>query len=73
MKKDFIERLKNWKTTLLGIATLLLLLLLSTGVIGVEAKDYFTQNLNGIWEGLLSMFTAIVAIVSIWSKWKKEE
>lgn len=68
--EDFIERLKNWKTTLIGVATLILLLLLSTGVIGVEAKDYFTQNLNGIWEGLLNVFTAIVAIVSIWSKWK---
>lgn len=72
MFKDFIERLENWRTTLLGVATLILMLLLSTGVIGVEAKDFFTQHLNGIWEGLLSVLVSINAIVAIWSKWKKE-
>ena len=70
MLDDFIERLGNWKSTLLGVVTLILLLLLSTGVIGVEAKDFFTQNLGGIWEGLLSVLTAISGITVIWSKWK---
>ncbi len=69
---DFIERLKNWKTTLIGVITFILVVLVSTGVIGVEAKDYITQNLNGFWEGLVAIMTTISSIVLILSKYPKE-
>lgn len=67
--KDFIERLKNWKTTILGFATLIIILLVSTGVIGEQAKDFITQNLGGFWEGIMGMLSAISGIVLILSKY----
>ena len=72
MLDDFIERLGNWKSTLLGVVTLVLLLLLKTGVIGVEANDFITQNLNGFWEGLITLLTTIAGILAIVSKWRND-
>ena len=71
MKRSFSDFKTNWKSTVLGILTLLVTLLVSFGVITSDQSLIMNQNLSGIVEAVSAIIVGVTAILNIF-KFKDE-
>lgn len=71
MKRSFADFKTNWKSTVLGILTLLVTLLVSFGVITSDQSLVMNQNLSGIVEAVSAIIVGVTAILNIF-KFKDE-
>ena len=65
-----LEKVKNWKTTLLGILTALVPVMVATGVISVEQGEAITSSLA---TGLEALAIAVPTLASIWLIFKSKD
>ncbi len=63
---DLIKRLTSWKTTVIGVATAIIAILVFTGV--VQPENDGVAVVTTLWDGILQVLAAISGIVLIFSK-----
>lgn len=71
MKRSITDFKTNWKSTVLGILTLVVTLLVSFGVITSDQSLVMNQNLSGIVEAVSAIIVGVTAILNIF-KFKDE-
>jgi len=71
MKRSITDFKTNWKSTVLGILTLVVTLLVSFGVITSDQSIVMNQNLSGIVEAVSAIIVGVTAILNIF-KFKDE-
>jgi len=71
MKRSITDFKTNWKSTVLGILTLVVTLLVSFGVITSDQSLIMNQNLSGIVEAVSAIIVGVTAILNIF-KFKDE-
>ena len=71
MKRSFTDFKTNWKSTVLGILTLVVTLLVSFGVITSDQSIVMNQNLSDIVEAVSAIIVGVTAILNIF-KFKDE-
>ena len=69
--KDLIERLKNYKTTIIGIFTAVIALLVTFGVL--DPDNTGVESITSILDGVLLVLAGISGIVLMLSKDPKKE
>lgn len=65
---DFIERLTNYKTTVIGIATAVIAIAILLGFSEPEDKEGLETGVTNLWDGIGNVLAAISGIVLILSK-----
>lgn len=65
-----LENFKNWKTTLLGILTAVITILVSLGLIDSSQSDVLHLNLETIVTGVSAIGSAVA---SIWLMFKSKD
>lgn len=63
---DLIDRLTSWKTTVIGVATALVSILVFFGVL--EPENDGVELVSTFWDGALQVLSAIAGFVLIFSK-----
>ena len=71
MKRSITDFKTNWKSTVLGILTLVVTLLVSFGVITSDQSIVMNQNLSDIVEAVSAIIVGVTAILNIF-KFKDE-
>ena len=71
MKRSITDFKTNWKSTVLGILTLVVTLLVSFGVITSDQSIVMNQNLSDIVEAVSANIVGVTAILNIF-KFKDE-
>jgi len=71
MKRSITDFKTNWKSTVLGILTLVVTLLVSFGVITSDQSLVMNQNLSDIVEAVSAIIVGVTAILNIF-KFKDE-
>lgn len=71
MKRSITDFKTNWKSTVLGILTLVVTLLVSFGVITSDQSIVMNQNLSDIVEAVSAIIVGVTAIPNIF-KFKDE-
>ena len=66
--KDFLERLTNWKTTIVGLAGVIVTALIIFGVVGKEEGDKIVPLVDNMWAAVLAFVAALQSIILIFSK-----
>lgn len=64
--KDFLERLKSYKTTIIGVFTAVISILVFFGV--VDAENNGVELGTSLWDGVLQILAAIAGFILILSK-----
>ncbi len=64
--KDFLERLKSYKTTIIGVATALVSILVFFGILQPENEG--VELVSTFWDGALQVLAAIAGVILIFSK-----
>jgi len=65
---DFVERLTSWKTTILGLVSGLVIILVATGVIGKEESGQISPVIDSIWGSVIMILGGINSLVLLFSK-----
>lgn len=60
-----IENLKNWKTTLIGLVTLLVPILVAVNVLDAEKAGGILTSTSGLVDALIAAIGAIAGFVAI--------
>lgn len=68
MLKDLIARLTSVKTTVMGVITALLTVLVAVGVLKPEDASEGTVALDQIYQGVIALLGGVSAIALIFSK-----
>ena len=71
MKRSITDFKTNWKSTVLGILTLVVTLLVSFGVITSDQSLVMNQNLSDIVEAVSAIIVGVTAVLNIF-KFKDE-
>ena len=71
MKRSITDFKTNWKSTVLGILTLFVTLLVSFGVITSDQSLVMNQNLSDIVEAVSAIIVGVTAVLNIF-KFKDE-
>lgn len=64
--KDFIDRLRSYKTTIIGVFTAVISILVFFGV--VDAENDGVELASTFWDGALQVLAAIAGLILIFSK-----
>ena len=64
--KDFIDRLRSYKTTILGVFTAVISILVFFNI--VDADNSGTELATSLWDGILQILAAISGFILILSK-----
>jgi hypothetical protein len=65
--QDLIARLTSWKTTIIGVATLLIALLVMFGVIKTENQAGAVEHIGTFWDSLVQILASISGLILIFS------
>ena len=66
--KDLIERLKNYKTTIVGVVTALIAILVAFGVLGAEQGSQVPEQFTLTYDSIVQLLAAISGFILIFSK-----
>ena len=67
-----LENVKNWKTTLMGIGSAVVALLVAFGILGTDQSAAVNQNLSTIIDAVIALLSAIPAIWLIFKSKDKD-
>lgn len=65
-----LENVKSWKTTIIGIVTAIIPILIILGVINVEQSEVISQTANTLVEAISAIITAVG---SLWLIFKAKD
>ena len=65
---EFINRLTNWKTTIVGVSTAIIAILVTFGVVGSGESEDAVAQISTIWEGILAFLAGVSGLILVFSK-----
>ena len=63
---DFIKRMTSWKTTVLGIVTAIISILVISGVLDPENNG--VEVVSSFWDGAVQVLAAVSGLILLFSK-----